>query len=310
MTIFDDTLTLHRAAMRRRDFIIASVFIVLLALGLGRVSAQPSVGVPAIPRAPLGASDSTRVDSIVAPVLDIATARRKLPRYMAAVAATLDPRLQRAIAKIRAGERRYLAVRGYVRREKRVHTHWSWTAKEAAEFRKTEEYRAMMDTIAAIKRRFAATNPGHRLEVVTDIRTLENQIGKWNTVASIAVSGREVIDTSLVVLADTTYPEIPDSSATARFRAFLNGYELVNTPTVAVPGFSDHGQLRAFDFRIYRGRRLVAGTTTATIPGTWESPGWSCRLNEIVCATGDVFHGPLYEPYEPWHYTWVGWGRQ
>lgn len=297
--------------MRRRAFIIASVVIVLSALQPDRAAAQqPSAGAPAVARGFAEPGDSARVDSIVAPVLDIAAARRKLPRYMAAVAATLDARLQRALARIRAGERRYLAVRGYVRREYKVHTHWSWTAKEAAAFRRTDEYRAMMDTIAAIKRRFAVSNPGHRLEVVTDIRTLESQIGKWNTVASIAVSGREVVDTSLVILADTTYPELPDSSATARFRAFLNGYELVNTPTVAVPGFSDHGQLRAFDFRIYRGRRLVAGTTTATIPGTWEGPGWSCRLNEIVCATGDVFLGPLHEPYEPWHYTWVGWGRQ
>lgn len=241
---------------------------------------------------------------------DLAAARRKLPRYMQAVSATLDPRLQRAIGRIRATERRYLAIRGYVRREHKVHTHWSWSAKEAAEFRRTPEYRAMIDTIAAVKLRFALQNPGYRLEVATDIRTLESQIGKWNTVRSIAVSGREVVDTSLVILADTTYPEIPDSAGTARFRAFLDGYELVNTPTVAVPGFSDHGQLRAFDFKVYKGRRLVAGTTTATIAHTWEAPGWACRLNEIICDYTDVFHGPLDDPYEPWHYTWVGTAAQ
>src|SRR5687767_10184945 len=75
---------------------------------------------------------------------DMAAARRRLPLYMTAVAATLDQRLQDAIAKIRAGERRYLAIRGYVRREYKVNTHWSWTAREAREFRKTAEYREMV----------------------------------------------------------------------------------------------------------------------------------------------------------------------
>jgi hypothetical protein len=269
--------------------IIPRIFLFLLA---AVAAAQPS----AVP----SAADST------VPFRDMVAARRRLPLYMHAVTLTLDPRLQSALSKIPAKERRYLAVRGYVRREQKVHTHWSWTAREATHFRTTPEYRAMMDTIVAIKRRFAALNPGYRLDVVTDIRTLETQIRKWNTVASIAVSGREVVDTSLIVLSDTTWPDVPDAASTARFRTFLDGYELVNTPTVAVPGFSEHGQLRAFDFKVYRGGRLVAGTTTATIRSVWDAPGWSCRLNEAICGYADVFLGPLQEPYEPWHYTWVG----
>jgi hypothetical protein len=288
--------------MRRTASAILIILATLSAGGLVESIAQPSA--PSVaPATGVASVDSTRADT----TLDLAAARRKLPRYMQAVTATLDPRLQGAIARIRAGERRWLAVRGYVRREQKVHTHWSWTAREAAEFRKTAEYRAMIDTIAEVRRRFAALNPGYRLEVITDIRTLETQIGKWNTVGSIAVAGREVVDTSLVILADSSYAEIPDSAGTARFRAFLDGYELVTTPTVAVPGFSDHGQLRAFDFKVYRGGRLIAGTTTATIAKTWDSPGWSCRLNQAICGYGDVFLGPLQEPYEPWHYTWVGW---
>jgi hypothetical protein len=272
----------------------------LLAMALTLLSSASSLR--AQPPQPLSAPP----DSIPAPTLDFEAARRRLPLYMHAVTLTLDPRLQRALAKIRSTERRYLAVRGYVRREHKVHTSWSWTASEAAAFRRTAEYRAMLDTIAAIKRRFAARNPGFRLSVITDIRTLDVQLRKWNTVASIAVSGREVVDTALVVLADSTWPDVPDSASTQRFRAFLDGYELVNTPTVAVPGFSDHGQLKAFDFKVYRGGRMVAGTTTATIPQHWDAPGWSCRLNEVICDYGDAFLGPLQEPYEPWHYTWRG----
>ncbi|MBC8144221.1 MAG: hypothetical protein H7X80_01480 [bacterium] len=246
------------------------------------------------------------IDTVPARVLDLAAARRRLPLYMDAVAATLDHRLQNAIAKIPLSVRRYLAIRGYVRREYKVHTHWSWTASEASAFRKTAEYRAMVDSIVAIQKRFAFQNPGYRLEVVTDIRTLETQLSKWNKVASIAVSGREVIDTSLIVLADTSWSDVPDSAGTYRFRAFLHSYELNNTPTVAVPGFSDHGQLRAFDFKVYRHARLIAGTTTATIRRAWDLPGWSCKLNAAICNYSDVFVGPLIEPYEPWHYTWVG----
>jgi hypothetical protein len=253
---------------------------------------------------PAAADASVRRDTVA--VRDTLGARRRLPRYMEAVTRTLDARLQRAIGRIRAGERRYLAIRGYVRREHKVYTHWSWTAREAAAFRRTAEYREMLDSIGAIRRRFAERNPGYRLGVVTDIRTLESQLRKWNTVASIAVAGREMLDTALAVLADTSWPDVPDEASTLRFRSFLNGYELVNTPTVAVPGFSDHGQLRAFDFTILKGSKTVAGTTTATIPEKWDGPGWSCRLNDAICAFTDQFAGPLVEPYEPWHYTWLG----
>lgn len=252
-------------------------------------------------RAQPAAADRTRPAA-----LDIRAARRRLPLYMAAVASTLDPRLQGAIARIRNGERRFLAIRGYVRREYKVNTHWSWTASEAAEFRKTAEYRTIIDSVNAVSTRFAAQNPGHRLQVAIDIRTLELQLRKWNRVASIDVAGRELIDTSLIVIADSTWPDTPDSSSTARFRKFLDGYELVNTPTVAVPGFSDHGQLRAFDFKVYKGSRLIAGTSTSTIERVWDSSGWACRLSAAICDFADVFVGPLRDPYEPWHYTWVG----
>ena len=281
-----------------------------LALTCLDVFAQGGRDVPASAHR-VSTSDSLRIANArstdsVPRLLGMAAARRRLPLYMSAVASTLDARLQKAIANIRAGDRRYLAIRGYVRREYRVNTHWSWTASEAAAFRKTDEYRAMVDSIKAITTRFALQNPGYRLDVVTDIRTLETQIRKWNTVSSIAKSGREVVDTSLKILADTSWPDVPDSIATQRFRAFLNGYELVNTPTVAVPGFSDHGQLRAFDFKVYRKARLVAGTATATIRTAWDQPGWSCKLNRAICDYADVFVGPLMQPYEPWHYTWVG----
>jgi hypothetical protein len=148
-------------------------------------------------------------------------------------------------------------------------------------------------------------NPGHQLRVTLGVRTFEEQLRSWNRVRSVRDAGTEVVDTSLIILADSLYPHTPDSAALARFNSFYESYELINTPTVAVPGLSEHGQLRAFDFRIHRGRRLIAGTTTATAARAWDSTGWTCRLALAVCGQSDRFMGPLLDPYEPWHYRYV-----
>lgn len=273
--------------------LIPAIFLVAFATGL---HAQTAGAAPATTKPPI---DTTRT-----PELDLDAARKKLPLYVQAVSTTLDSAMRAAVSRVPSPERRLLVVRGYVRRVHRKAAEWSWSRAQVAEYRKTREYRELTDHVAEAQRCFAQLNPGYRIDAAIEVRTLDEQIHNWNTVVSIGVSGREIVDTALIVLADTTLPAVPDSLAIARFRAFLDGYELVNTPTVAVPGFSEHGQLRAFDFKVYRGRKLIAGTTTATIAEKWEAAGWACKLAEAICQISDRFVGPLFEPYEPWHYAY------
>ncbi|MEP7220896.1 MAG: hypothetical protein ABI876_18370, partial [Bacteroidota bacterium] len=63
-------------------------------------------------------------------------------------------------------------------------------------------------------------------------------------------------------------------------------------------------QFRAFDFRVMRGGRVVAGTVARTIPAVWDRSGWTERLREAICTASRKFDGPLPEPYEPWHYAY------
>ena len=115
------------------------------------------------------------------------------------------------------------------------------------------------------------------------------------------------MDSCTAATSDTTlFPETPDSASVERFRAFLQRCELAEdrVPTVAVPGLSKHGQLRAFDFKIKEGRRIVAGTLSATIPTVWDNTGWTDKLYDAVMSVSDRFVGPLPSPYEPWHYNY------
>ena len=79
---------------------------------------------------------------------------------------------------------------------------------------------------------------------------------------------------------------------------------LSGSPSNATPGLSQHGQAKAFDFVVSRGRDVVAGTVTATIQEKWEDAGWTAKLKQAVQDAGGKFVGPLPAPYEPWHYIY------
>ena len=116
----------------------------------------------------------------------------------------------------------------------------------------------------------------------------------------------EFMDSCRVEFSDSIYGETPDSESINRFRAFMQRYEFDDerVPTVATPGLSKHGQLRAFDFKIMKGRRLIAGASSATISSRWDGAGWTAKLREVIVRVSDHFDGPLDNPYEPWHYNY------
>ena len=61
------------------------------------------------------------------------------------------------------------------------------------------------------------------------------------------------------------YKDLPDQPSLMRFELFLKNHRVVSTPTVAVPGLSPHGQLRALYFQIKQRDKIIAGTHTEII---------------------------------------------
>jgi hypothetical protein len=229
----------------------------------------------------------------------------KLVRYMTAVTASLDSRPRNALGNINGTARQLLALRGYLRNEANLAAKWSWTADEIKRFEGSAEHRDALNEVEKVRSKFAEQNPGYELYVNTQVRTLEKQIRFWNETASVKTAGDALLAAALRELDNPAYGDSPSGASTNRFRQFLKSATLVTPPTVATPGLSQHGQLRAFDFQVQRGNQLVAGTDSAAIGPVWEGQGWARKLKAAVTAASSKFKGPLVSPREPWHYDYV-----
>ncbi len=227
-----------------------------------------------------------------------------LDRYFAAAAAGLDSRPASVLAGIPNRERRALAVVHYLKRHDQVDIRWVWTAEEARSHRLTPRYRRAITELRRVRRAFAELNPGYTLVTDTNARPLHLQVRYWNRERSVALAGRELQDSARQWLIDEEYPDVPDSVALARFLDRVIAYRPARLPTVAVPGLSLHGQLRAFDFAVLRRGRVVAGTSSATIDSVWRRGGWAERLRAAVSEAGGDLTGPMETPPEPWHYEY------
>jgi len=231
---------------------------------------------------------------------------RKLQLYMDALSKGFDTKVQTVLPKIGGAPRQLLALKYYLRRRQDLNRNWTWTPKEIARYKKSSNYHQSMAEVEKVKAKFAELNPGYSLGVNTEVRTLDDQIANWNTTRSIQASATELAAAALKVLADSNafQPDL-DRNSMLRFQRFLESYKVAYVPTVAVPGLSQHGQLRAFDFVVKQGAVIVAGTQTASITSIWDRSGWTARLNEAIRQASGKFSGPLASPREPWHYAYT-----
>jgi len=229
----------------------------------------------------------------------------KLGRYMDAVSASLDSRPRAALNGINGTARRLLAMRGYLRNEANLAAKWSWTAEEIKRFESSAEYRAALSEVENVKRKFAEQNPGYELYVNMQVRTLEKQVRFWNETKSVQTAADALLASAVRELNNSAYGDSPSASSVNKFRRFLKSATLVTPPTVATPGLSQHGQLRAFDFQVQRGSQLVAGPDSSSIGRVWEGQGWERKLKQAVTSASSKFKGPLAAPREPWHYDYV-----
>ena len=255
--------------------------------------------------APRGFARETIPEKVYKEERRVAVAR--LGTYMDTVHRVLPERVQRSLARIPNVSRRLLAMKYYLHRdEEEINRKWAWTEEEAREYRKSDEYKQALEEVAGVRQAFARLNPGYQLQVDLEIRSLSSQIGKWNSVRSIGEGADELMKTALAFIADSLATPVSENNQgdLARFLAFLHAFEPKRHPTVAVPGLSQHGQLRAFDFRVSRGGRVIAGASTSSIRTAWDDAGWTAKLCEAILAVSPKFEGPLLQPYEPWHYEY------
>lgn len=309
------------AHLKRLLFLSAAAGLVLLLFSIGSapvdsdltdsapVNSAPSDSVSnnsaPVNSAPVNSmtSDSTPDNSAPTDSAPVGSAGN-IDAYVNALAQRIDPKVAGAINGIDGTPRRLLALRGYLRSRAVLKTKWTWNDDEIASYKQTAEYRAALAEIDKVKAKFAEQNPGFSIEVNTEIRTLEAQIASWNSTKSVATAAESLFAAVQNELAKPVYREQP-AAGLELFETFLQNQGVSVAPTVATPGLSQHGQLRAFDFRILQGGRVVATTDSSTVNSVWDAQGWTQKLNAAITAASQKFSGPLAAPREPWHYTYV-----
>ena len=178
---------------------------------------------------------------------------------------------------------------------------WAWSRERIEAYGKSAEYAAALAELEKVRKAFEAANPGYTLRVNTQVRSLDEQLSKWNEADPVARAGEELLARAREEVAGSSYGEGAEASDVRRFESFLRGATTRATPTLAVPGLSPHGQARAFDFQVMRGGQLVAGPSS---PSAWDTAGWTTKLQEAVGSASVKFSGPLASPREPWHYDY------
>lgn len=225
----------------------------------------------------------------------------KLESYMRAAAADLLPEQREALGRVNTDARRLLALRGYLRTGREASSRWAWSRERIESYEQSPEYAAALAEIDKVRREFEGANTGYTLRVNTQVRSLDEQLKKWNENDSVERAGGELLQRAREELAGPSYAEAPAAADAQRFERFLRGATTRVTPTLAVPGLSPHGQSRAFDFQVMRGSQLIAGPSGA---GQWDEEGWTEKVRAAVTRASTKFAGPLASPREPWHYDY------
>ena len=207
-----------------------------------------------------------------------------------------------ALGSIEGTGRQLLAARSYVRNASQLDERWSWSDAQIAAYAGSPEKLRLDTAITRVRCEFESANSGYTLFVNENVRSLDRQIEKWNRSETIKRAADDLLEKIRVEVAARTFPPAKSPEGVSAFRNLLVSVNPVPTPSLAAPGLSLHGRMRAVDFQIMAGHRLVAGTDPTTVVETWEASGWKAKLKSAVSKANAGFVGPLKNPDEPWHY--------
>ena len=228
-----------------------------------------------------------------------------LSSYVTAISAQLDPRVAQTLVQLVGTDRQLLALRSYLRSAPHLAERWSWTQEQIEAFEGSPEQRDLQQEIDRVRTAFVAANPGFEVYVNSQVRSLDVQVEHWNSNESVKAAAREILAAAQALILSPGFPADRPEQAREALKAFLSGYKPEPTPTIAAPGLSLHGQMRAIDFQVHQGGRVVAGPSTATIATDWAATGWAAKLDAAVREASNRFVGPQATPPAPWHYTYV-----
>jgi len=228
-----------------------------------------------------------------------------LRAHVASISANLDPRAAQTLAQLDGTGRQLLALRSYLRSAAHLAERWSWTEDQIEAFEGSPEDRDLQQEIDRVRKAFIAANPGFQLYVNSKVRSLDVQIEHWNSNDSVTAAAQSILVAAQALVASPRFSADRPEQARMALESFLSGYRPVPTPTIAAPGLSLHGQMRAIDFQVHQGGRVVAGPSTASIARDWVAAGWAAKLDAAVREASNRFVGPQATPPAPWHYTYV-----
>ena len=231
-------------------------------------------------------------------------AEDRLAQHLAAIQGMIDARAAAVLPRIDGIGRQLLAMRSYLRAGPGLAGRWSWSDAEIAAWQGSPDQVALNAAVARVRVAFETANPGYSLRVNPEARSVDLQLERWNTNASIAAAAAALAEAAEKAVLAESFPPPGTPLAQTAFSDLLRNWLPSPTPPLAAPGLSPHGQMRAVDFIITQGERIVAGAVTADIPAIWAGAGWAERLASAVRNSGAPFEGPLLLPDEPWHFEY------
>lgn len=236
------------------------------------------------------------------PIAPCAHADDAMETLALAIAVKLDPRVAEVLPRIDGAGGKLLALRSYLRSGERLAELWSWSQAQIIAYEGSVEQLALNTELQRVREAFERVNPGFELFVNPQVRSLDIQLANWHRNESVAVASARLLHDASASLGAAV---VDVARGGPMLEAFLREYTPDPMPTVAAPGLSPHGQMRAIDFQVHRGDEIVAGPETQTMEPVWEQGGWATRLDQAVRDASHQFVGPLVSPREPWHYTYV-----
>lgn len=226
----------------------------------------------------------------------------RIEAYRDALVLELPPHARNAMARIEGAPRQWLALRAYLRAGERLIERWSWSEDQIDAFERTPDYAVLMAEVRRVQSRFEADNPGYTLYANTQVRSLDTQLERWNENASVGRVAAAIHRAVRRELLESSYSDPPTEAEVERLAKFLQRWRPPTPAALAAPGLSAHGQLKAIDFAVYKGDRIVAPTTLTLADSVWKRDGWAAKLKQATLGTR--FVGPLEAPDEPWHYEY------
>lgn len=218
------------------------------------------------------------------------------------VLAVLDelapPPSNEALAQIPDLSRKLLALRSYVRIGSRLAERWSWTDEQIKAFEGSAEKQALLAEIDAVSAHFAEANPGYQIYVHGTVRSLDEQIRKWNSNASVGVAAAEVLESWTAAFGGAEQVDA------GKARKWLAAFRPSKRANLAAPGLTRHGRAHAIDFQVMKDGAIYAGANLKQVESLWSAEGWAAKLKNSIMAAGPSFTGPLTNPDEPWHYDY------